>query len=64
MRLSDFWERMTAAFGPAYADSVARDHVMTELGGRTAHEAIAAGVDPRQVWTAICRSREVPSRLR
>ncbi len=39
MRLTVFWERMTDHFGPGYADTFARDHVMTELGGRTVHEA-------------------------
>lgn len=40
MRLTVFWERMTDHFGPGYADTFARDHVMTELGGRTVHEAL------------------------
>ncbi|HET6858095.1 MAG TPA: DUF3046 domain-containing protein, partial [Streptomyces sp.] len=43
MRLTIFWDRMAEHFGEAYADSFARDHVMTELGGRTVHEALDAG---------------------
>ncbi len=41
MRLTVFWERMTEYFGAGYADTFARDHVMSELGGRTVHEALA-----------------------
>jgi len=35
MRLTVFWQRMDEHFGPGHADTFARDHVMTELGGRT-----------------------------
>lgn len=42
MRLTVFWQRMADHFGPGYADTFARDHVMTELGGRTVHEALDA----------------------
>ncbi|MFD7099591.1 DUF3046 domain-containing protein, partial [Streptomyces xanthophaeus] len=42
MRLTNFWERMAEHFGAGYADSFARDHVMTELGGRTVHQALDA----------------------
>jgi hypothetical protein len=30
------------------------DHVLTQLGGRTAAQAIEAGVEPRDVWRALC----------
>ena len=43
MRLTEFWRRMDDHFGPGYAESFARDHVMSELGGRTVHQALAAG---------------------
>ncbi|WP_329812936.1 DUF3046 domain-containing protein, partial [Streptomyces sp. GSL17-113] len=49
MRLTDFWQRMAEHFGEAYADSFARDHVMAGLGGRTVHEALAAGWDAKDV---------------
>ena len=49
MRLTDFWQRMDEVFG-AHAAFVARDQVLTQLGNRTATEALAAGgVDPRGV---------------
>lgn len=64
MRLTDFWERMAAHFGPAYADSVARDQVLGGLEGRTVHEALAAGVPTKEVWRAVCAAFEVPASRR
>ncbi|MBB0246653.1 DUF3046 domain-containing protein [Streptomyces alkaliphilus] len=64
MRLTDFWERMRTHFGAGYADSFARDHVMSELGGRTVNEALADGWDAKQVWRVVCAVMEVPSERR
>lgn len=50
---------MTAQFG-ASSDSLLVDHVLTELGGLTGEQAIEAGVDPRDVWVALCRDFDVP----
>ncbi|MDQ3716916.1 MAG: DUF3046 domain-containing protein, partial [Actinomycetota bacterium] len=36
MRMTEFWDQMNAQFGPAYAESVAQDHVSARLDGRTA----------------------------
>jgi hypothetical protein len=55
---------MARRFGPAYADSVARDQVLAGLGGRTVHEALAAGEDAKDVWRAVCDAFEVPPRDR
>lgn len=55
---------MRQHFGVAYADSFARDFVLSELGGRTVHEALAQGVPTVEVWRAVCRTVDVPSRLR
>ncbi len=54
MRLTVFWQRMAEHFGPGYAETFARDHVMSELGGRTVHEALDAGWEARDVcaWSA------------
>ncbi|MFL6116174.1 MAG: DUF3046 domain-containing protein [Catenulispora sp.] len=57
MRLQDFWERMREEFGPL-ADSFARDHVMSDLGGRTVLEALGAGIDTKDIWAAVARARE------
>ena len=34
MRLTEFWDRMNAQFGDAYAQSVAKDFVFGQLDGR------------------------------
>jgi DUF3046 family protein len=60
MRLTEFWERMQTRFGPAYADSVARDQVIGRLGNRTIHEALAAGESAKDVWRAVCEHFEIP----
>lgn len=64
VRLTDFWQRMSTAFGERYADSIAYDHVFSQLGGRTVREALAAGVDTKEVWRAVCAGLEVPPALR
>ncbi|MDX3233489.1 DUF3046 domain-containing protein [Streptomyces sp. ME19-01-6] len=61
MRLTDFWQRMADYFGEAYADSFARDHVMSELGGRTVHQALDAGWDAKAVWRGVCAALEIPA---
>jgi len=55
---------MAEEFGAAYADSLARSHVMAALGGRTAQEALDAGVAPREVWLALCADMDVPEERR
>ncbi|MGY1692902.1 DUF3046 domain-containing protein [Geodermatophilus sp. SYSU D01105] len=64
MRLQDFWSRLTSHFGSMRAESVARDHVFASLGGRTAVEAIEAGLPVRRVWLAICEEYDVPQKER
>ncbi|HWC35656.1 MAG TPA: DUF3046 domain-containing protein [Mycobacteriales bacterium] len=64
VRVTEFWERMREQFGPAYADAVARDQVISALGGRSAHEALASGIDPKQVWLAVCEHFELPVNIR
>jgi len=59
-----FWERMRAQFGEAYADSVAKDHVLAGLGGRTVNQALADGEDAKVVWRAVSDDFRVPDRLR
>ncbi|MFI9720196.1 DUF3046 domain-containing protein [Streptomyces sp. NPDC052396] len=61
MKLTVFWQRMADHFGPAYADSFARDHVMSELGGRTVRQALDAGWEAKDVWRAVCRAVDVPA---
>ena len=55
---------MRQQFGAVRAESVARDHVFSSLGGRSAVEAIDAGEPVRKVWLAICEEYEVPAKER
>lgn len=60
MRLTQFQELIDEEFGRVRGGSMLVDHVLTDLAGQTAAEAIEAGVDPRDVWRALCRDFEVP----
>jgi len=64
MRMTEFWEQMTKQFGPAYAESVARDHVSARLAGRTAAQAVEDGEPYKVVWLAICGDFDLPARVR
>jgi len=60
MRRSEFQRAVDDEFG-ARANAVVNDLVLSRVGGRTAAEAIAAGVDPREVWLALCEELDVPA---
>ncbi len=64
MRHTEFWSRMDDALGPAYSRSWAGMFVMADLDGRTASEALAAGVAPKQVWAAVGRALDLPATKR
>lgn len=64
MRLQEFWSRLEGQFGAMRAQTVARDHLFSSLGGRSALDAIEAGVPVRRVWLAICEAYEVPPKDR
>ena len=55
---------MRAQFGDTYADSVAQDYVLSNLGGRTVNKALADGEDAKVVWRAVCETFNVPESLR
>jgi hypothetical protein len=58
VRLTEFWARMSALLGPAYADSYARDQVLATLGSRTVVQALADGEDAKDVWRAVLAAQE------
>ena len=64
VRLTEFWDRMRAQFGDGYAESVAKDYVLSGLGSRTVEQALADGEDAKTVWRAVCEAFRVPERLR
>jgi hypothetical protein len=44
---------MNKRFGPTYARSLASDYRLPLLG-RTVDDALEAGVDPKEIWRAVC----------
>lgn len=63
MRRSEFDRAVRDEFG-ARAGSLVSDLVLSAIGGRTAAEALAAGVEPREVWSALCAATDVPPERR
>lgn len=59
MRRSEFLRAVDAEFG-ARAAALVSDLVLTAVGGRTAAEALEAGVPPRDIWLALCAETDVP----
>ena len=55
---------MRAQFGDAYADSVAKDYVLGNLGSRTVQQALADGTDAKAIWQAVCETFNVPESRR
>jgi hypothetical protein len=64
VRMTMFWDRMNEFFGENYAESVAKDHVIAGLGGRTVSKALADGEDAKIVWRAVCETFNVPDSQR
>jgi hypothetical protein len=60
MRRSEFQIAVAEEFGAGYGRVLVDDLVLSEVGNRTAREALAAGVPPRDVWLALCRAKDVP----
>jgi hypothetical protein len=61
MRHTEFWARMEAALGHSYARTWSREHVLSDLGGRTVSEALDQGESPKQVWQAVWRALGLPA---
>jgi Protein of unknown function (DUF3046) len=59
MRLTEFNELVHTEFGTARGDALLNDHVLPALG-RTGARAIEEGVEPREVWRALCAEFDVP----
>lgn len=60
MRHTEFWARLEAALGRTYHRVWADQFVMSDLGRRTAQEALDAGVPPKEVWAAVWAALELP----
>ena len=60
MRLTEFHELVQNQFGVVRGSSLLVDHLVTGFNGRTAAQAIEDGVEPRDVWRALCADFDVP----
>lgn len=63
VRLSEFWDRMNAAFGSIYAQSLALDYRVPALGCSVS-QAIERGDAPKAVWRAVCAEFNLPASVR
>lgn len=64
MRLTEFWSRMEAALGPAYARTWAREQVIAGLDHKTVNQALADGWTAREVWREVWKVLKLPIRDR
>lgn len=64
MRITMFRRRMSDEFGQVRAEMVARDHVLSALGGRTPDQALEAGLPAKEIWLAVCDAFDVPEQRR
>jgi Protein of unknown function (DUF3046) len=63
VRRSEFDRAVAIEFG-ARASALLIDLVLPTIQDRTAAQAIADGVPPREVWTALCDEMDVPAERR
>ncbi|MCK6090593.1 MAG: DUF3046 domain-containing protein [Micrococcaceae bacterium] len=63
MRVSEFQRLMDEEFGPGRAGLVADSLHLPGLD-TTATAALAAGVDPRRIWLAVCELHDIPEERR
>ena len=59
MRRSEFDRAVADEFGPQ-ASTLIVDLVLSQVGDRTAAQALEAGIPPREVWLALCAETDVP----
>lgn len=64
MRHTEFWARLEHALGSGYYRVWADQLVMGDLGGRTAREALDAGIPPKEVWAVVWSVLELPDKER
>jgi hypothetical protein len=61
---TELWARLEDVLGVTYARSWASMYVISDLGGRTVDEALAAGYSPKEVWRAVWAALDLPARER
>jgi hypothetical protein len=60
VKVSEFRRAVDEEFGETHGRVLVSELVIDELGGRTAEEALAAGIPTGEIWVALCRANEVP----
>lgn len=63
MRQSQFWLLMEDEFGSANAGVIATSLELPGLNS-TAQQALASGIEPRAVWSAVCNLHDIPAERR
>ncbi|WP_342319909.1 DUF3046 domain-containing protein [Corynebacterium mayonis] len=63
MRLTEFHQLIEDEFGLAQGKWLVESHVVAQYGATPA-EMIEKGIDPRQVWEALCDDFDVPAERR
>jgi hypothetical protein len=64
MRITVFRRLMADEFGSVRAEVLAKDHVLSGLGGRTVEQALAAGIPAKEIWREVCTEFDVPAERR
>ncbi|WDH80002.1 DUF3046 domain-containing protein [Microbacterium esteraromaticum] len=62
MRRSEFLRAVDEEFG-ARSNAMTHDLFLGDVG-MTAHDALEAGIPPRQIWLALCAEADVPPERR
>ena len=64
VREVELWQRMDQVLPAGYAATWAEHVVLEELGSRTVHDALRAGVACKRIWRAVWKQLELPDSLR
>ncbi|MFI5503998.1 DUF3046 domain-containing protein [Corynebacterium kutscheri] len=59
MRLTEFQQLVDDEFGQAKGQWLLHSHVLSTHGA-TPDELIESGIDPRDVWWALCEEFQIP----
>lgn len=60
MKVSEFRRAVDEEFGEVQGRVLVSELVLDVLDGRTAQQAIGAGIPVGDVWLALCRANDVP----
>lgn len=64
MRYREFWQLVDEVLGSAHGRVLVADLVLIGLDQRTAQQALDDGVEPRDVWHALCDELDIPDARR